>query len=146
MGLATIKIEGLQELFNKFDEVSHIVDNRAVNSAFLESANILLQAQKKAAPKDTRQGVDELKIGKVKTYKGYKKVKVGLEYGNWTYGSNNANHGGRGIWYQHWGYTTRGGKFIQGSHWMDDAYEATKAKASQMLISKLNEEIARVWR
>ena len=146
MGLASIKIEGLQDLYNKLDEVSHIVDSRAVNSAFLDSAQILLDAQKRNAPEDTGQGKRELKIGKVKTYRGYKKVKVGLEYGNWSYGSTNANHGGRGIWYQHWGYTTRGGRFIAGSHWMDDAFQASEARASAMLISQLSNEIARVWR
>ena len=146
MRLKNIKIDGLQELYNKFEEVENVVNNRQVNSAFLDSADIILKAQKKAAPKDTRQGVNNLKVGKVKKTRGFKKVKIGLEYGNWEYGPNNANHGGRGIWYQHWGYTTRGGRFIQGSFWMDDAFSASQAQASQVLINGLNQAINQVWK
>ena len=146
MGLATIKIEGLQELFNKFEEVEETVDGRKVNTAFLNSADVLLKAQQKEAPKDTRQGLKDLKVGKVKRRKGYKHVKVGLEYGNWTYGSTNENHGARGIWYQHWGYTTRGGRFIQGSFWMDDAFEKSQDKAAKTLISGINQAINEVWK
>ena len=141
-----MKIEGLQELFNKFEEVEGTVDGGKVNAAFLNSANILLKAQQQESPKDTGQGLRDLKVGKVKRRKGYKHVKVGLEYGNWTYGSTNENHGARGIWYQHWGYTTRGGRFIQGSFWMDDAFEKSRDKAAKTLISGINQAINEVWK
>lgn len=146
MGLATIEIKGLQELYNKFEEVEKIINHRKVNSAFNDSAEILLTAQKRYAPKDTGQGVQDLKIGKPKNYKGYKKVKVGLEYGNWTYGDIWKKHGARGIWYQHWGYTTRGGRFIQGSFWMDDAFSAAQPRASRVLIDGINNAIDEVWK
>lgn len=146
MGLATIKIEGLQELYNKFEEVSKIVNHRDVNKAFNNSAEVLLAAQKRYAPVRTGQGVKELKIGKPKVYKGFKKVKVGLEYGNWKYGDSYKDHGARGIWYQHWGYTAKNGRFIQGSFWMDEAYEAAKPRASQILINEINQAIDKVWK
>ena len=146
MGLATIKIEGLQELYNKFEEVSKIVNHRDVNKAFNNSAEVLLAAQKRYAPARTGQGVKELKIGKPKVYKGFKKVKVGLEYGNWKYGDSYKDHGARGIWYQHWGYTAKNGRFIQGSFWMDEAYEAAKPRASQILINEINQAIDKVWK
>lgn len=146
MGLATIKIEGLQELYNKFEEVSKVINHREVNRAFIESAQVLLSAQKRYAPVDTGQGIKDLKIGKPKNYKGFKKVKVGLEYGNWTYGDSHGEHGGRGIWYQHWGYTLRNGRFVQGSFWMNDAYDAAKPMASKILIHGVNQAIERVWK
>ena len=147
MGLATMKIEGLQELYNKFEEVSKVINQREVNVAFNNSAEVLLAAQKKYAPVgETGQGVKELKIGKPKMYKGFKRVKVGLEYGNWKYGDTYKDHGARGIWYQHWGYTTRDGRFIQGSFWMDLAYEAAKPKASRILIDGINQAIDKVWK
>lgn len=145
MGLASLKIEGLQELYNKFEEVSKVINNKEVNQAFIDSAQIVLDAQKKYAPEDTGQGKEDLKIGKPKVYKGFKNIKIGLEYGNWTYGNTNGQHGARGIWYQHWGYTTRGGRFIQGSFWMDDAFDASKIKASTILINGINQAIDRAW-
>ena len=44
MRLKNIKIDGLQELYNKFEEVENVVNNRQVNSAFLDSADIILKA------------------------------------------------------------------------------------------------------
>ena len=40
MGLATIKIEGLQELYNKFEEVSKIVNSREVNKTLFDYEQI----------------------------------------------------------------------------------------------------------
>ena len=147
MGLATIKIKGLQDVYNKFEEISKVVNHKDVNKAFNDSAEIILAAQKKYAPVGkTEQGVKELKIGKPKMYKGFKRIKIGLEYGNWKYGENYKDHGARGIWYQHWGYTTRSGRFIQGSFWMDDAFEKAKPRATQILIDGLNHAINEVWK
>ena len=44
MRLKNIKIDGLQELYNKFEEVENVVNNRQVNNAFLDSADELSQA------------------------------------------------------------------------------------------------------
>lgn len=133
-------VEGFDKLIEKLDSLGQ-AGNRYANKALRDGAKVIVNMQKKDAPRHkggpangkSSHGADNLKIGSVKTAKGSKNkyVQIGIpDSGTW--------YAAQGIYFQHHGFfNKRTNRYHAGSLWMDKSFNKAKGTATKVLISAL---------
>lgn len=134
-----IKISGFDDILNDLNNLGN-VGNKIGKKAVEEGTKIVLEQQKKDAPKDKDgdHGADKLKVTNIKKYKSTVVGKVGIDESNW----DEVDH----LYYQHYGYELwKNGERVE-PHlgWMDDSFKKVKDKASETMMSIVEQEIDKI--
>jgi len=130
-----MSVEGFDELLKKLESMGSVggtIENRALKVG----AEIIVEEQKRNAPKDTQDGSKELKVGNIRTAKSKNKyVQVGIPPGvDWDKA--------KGIYFQHHGYKNhRTGRYHAATLWMDKSFIKAKEKAMSAMLSVLEKEL-----
>lgn len=125
----------------KIDELGNI-GNKIANSALKEGAEVVLEQQKKDAPKsdDGDNAADKLLVDKIKKYKnGAKSIKIGITEQNF----EDTKH----LYFQNYGYEhyKNGERVEVHLGWMEDSFEKVKEKVSEDIKDKIRDEINKIW-
>lgn len=137
MGISFSGFDDLISDLNNLGNVGKKVGRKAVE----EGSKIVLDQQKKDAPKDKdcEHGADKLKITNIKTYKSGTVVgKVGIDSSNW----DEVDH----LYYQHYGFELwKNGERVE-PHigWMDDSFKKVEDKASNKIIEVISSELDKI--
>ena len=137
-----IKLSGFDELVNDLNNLGTI-GNKIGKQAIEEGAKIVLEQQKKDAPRDvnnSEHGADKLDITEIKKYSKSGTVvgKIGISAENW----EEAKH----LYFHHYGYELwKNGKMIN-THvgWMDDSFKKCKERATKVMIDIASKEIDKI--
>lgn len=137
-----IKLSGFDELVNDLNNLGAI-GNKIGKQAIEEGAKIVLEQQKKDAPRDTdnsKHGADQLDITEIKKYSKSGTVvgKVGISSKNW----GDCKH----LYFHHYSYELwKNGKTIT-THvgWMNDSFKKCKDKATKAMIDIASKEIDKI--
>lgn len=130
-----MSVEGFDELIKRLESMGKSGGN-IENKALKVGAAIIVEEQRKNAPKDTSNGAKELQVGSIKTAKSKNKyVQVGITPGvNWDKA--------KGIYFQHHGYRNhRTNKYHAATLWMDKSFLKAKEKAMGEMLSILQREL-----
>lgn len=137
-----VKFSGFDELVNDLNNLGTI-GNKIGKQAIEEGAKIVLEQQKKDAPRDvnnSKHGADKLDITEIKKYSKSGTVvgKVGISAENW----EEAKH----LYFHNYGYELwKNGKMIN-THvgWMDDSFKKCKERATKVMIDIASKEIDKI--
>lgn len=137
-----IKLSGFDELVNDLNNLGSI-GNKIGKQAIEEGAKIVLEQQKKDAPRDNdnnKHGADKLDITEIKKYSKSGTVvgKVGMSRENW----EEAKH----LYFHHYGFEHyKSGKMVN-VHvgWMNDSFKKCKEKAAKVMIDIASKEIDKI--
>ena len=137
-----VKFSGFDDLINDLNNLGAI-GNKIGKQAVEEGAKIVLEQQKKDAPRDAddnEHGADKLDITEIKKYakSGTVVGKVGISAENW----EEAKH----LYFQNYGYELwKNGKMIN-THvgWIDDSFKKCKDKATKVIIDVASKEIDKI--
>lgn len=136
-----VKFSGFDELINDLNNLGAI-GNKIGKKAVEEGAKIVLEQQKKDAPKDAdnEHGADKLDITEIKKYSKSGTIvgKVGISAENW----EDCKH----LYFQNYGYELwKNGKMVN-VHvgWIDDSFKKCKDKASKVIIDVAKQEIDKI--
>ncbi|MDU1566416.1 MAG: HK97 gp10 family phage protein [Clostridium sp.] len=135
-----ISFDGFDDLLSDLDNLGD-VGKKAGKKAIEEGSKVVLEQQKKDAPKDKdgEHGADKLKVTNIKTYKSGTVVgKVGIDESNW----DEVDH----LYYQHYGYELwKNGERVE-PHlgWMDDSFRKVKDKTSETMMEVVSSEIDKI--
>ena len=136
-----IDFSGFDELVNDLNNLGTI-GNKISKKAVEAGAKIVLEQQKKDAPKDNNNehGADKLEIADIKKYSksGTTVAKVGISSDNWELT--------KGLYFQHYGFEHyKSGKMVN-VHigWMDDSFKKCKEKAIEAMIDVASKEIDKI--
>ena len=134
----SVEFSGFDELINDLNNLGNI-GNKIGKKAVEEGAKIVLEQQKKDAPRDAdnEHGADKLDITEIKKYAKSSTVvaKVGISSENW----EEAKH----LYFQNYGYELwKNGKMVN-THvgWIDDSFKKCKDKATEKMIEIAKQEI-----
>ena len=125
--VAGFDLKGFDELMQKSERLKEksLKNGKAIVN---EGAKIVLEQQKKDAPRRTGKGAEALKITETKLYKTSVYAKIGINSKNWEVT--------KGLWYQHFGYHNNGlggrfhGKFVAtNAGWMNESFDKCKERA-----------------
>lgn len=137
----SVEFSGFNELINDLNNLGNI-GNKIGRQAVEEGAKIVLEQQKKDAPRDSdsEHGADKLDITEIKKYakSGTVVGKVGISSDNW----EEAKH----LYYQNYGYELwKNGEMVN-VHvgWIDDSFNKCKDKASKVMIDIASKEIDKI--
>lgn len=137
----SVEFSGFDELINDLNNLGNI-GNKIGKKAVEEGAKIVLEQQKKDAPRDAdkEHGADKLDITEIKKYakSGTVVGKVGISSENW----EEAKH----LYFQNYGYELwKNGKMVN-THvgWIDDSFKKCKDKASKVMIDIASKEIDKI--
>lgn len=140
----SVEFSGFDELVNDLNNLGAI-GNKIGKKAVEEGAKIILEQQKKDAPRDAdaddnEHGADKLDITEIKKYakSGTVVGKVGISAENW----EQCEH----LYFQNYGYELwKNGKMIT-THvgWINDSFKKVKDKASEKIIEIAKQEIDKI--
>lgn len=137
----SVEFSGFDELINDLNNLGNI-GNKIGKKAVEEGAKIVLEQQKKNAPRDAdnEHGADKLDITEIKKYakSGTVVAKVGISSENW----EEAKH----LYFQNYGYELwKNGKMVN-THvgWIDDSFKKCKDKATEKMIEIAKQEIDKI--
>ena len=137
----SVEFSGFDELINDLNNLGNI-GNKIGKKAVEEGAKIVLEQQKKDAPRDAdnEHGADKLDITEIKKYakSGTVVAKVGISSENW----EEAKH----LYFQNYGYELwKNGKMVN-THvgWIDDSFKKCKDKATEKMIEIAKQEIDKI--
>ena len=138
----SVEFSGFNELINDLNNLGNI-GNKIGRQAVEEGAKIVLEQQKKDAPRDADDndhGADKLDITEIKKYSKSGTIvgKVGISADNW----EEAKH----LYYQNYGYELwKNGEMVN-VHvgWIDDSFKKVKDKASEKIIEIAKQEIDKI--
>lgn len=128
---SSLKIEGLEELVKKLETMGTAA-NKVSNTALKAGGTIIVEQQKKDAPKKTHKGANALKLGRIRTAKSKNKyVQIGIPDGEtWMIA--------KGIYFQHYGFYNHVAKrYIAATLWMDKSVEKVADQATEAMIGVL---------
>lgn len=136
-----IELSGFDELVSDLNNLGSI-GNKIGKKAIEEGAKIVLEQQKKDAPRssDNDHGADKLDIAEIKKYSKSGTVvgRIGITKENW--------ESVKGLYFQHYGFEHyRSGEMID-IHlgWMNDSFKNCKEKASEVIIDIASKEIDKI--
>lgn len=137
-----IEFSGFDELVNDLNNLGAI-GNKIGKQAVEEGAKIVLEQQKKDAPRDaanSEHGADTLDITEIKKYykSGTVVGKVGISSENW--------EEAKPLYFHHYGYELwKNGEMIN-THvgWMNDSFKKCKDKATKVMIDIASKEIDKI--
>lgn len=116
------------------------VGAKCANTILKEGAEEVLKNQKQDAPKspDGDNGADKLNMSNIKTYKGSKSIKIGINSDVW----EDISH----LHYQNFGYELwkNGKKYEPHLGWIDKSFDSCKDKVKEQMINKMQIEINRI--
>lgn len=135
-----ISFSGFDDLLNDLNNIGN-VGNKISRKAIEEGTKIVLEQQKKDAPKsdDNDHGADKLKVTDIKRYSSGTVVgKVGIDSSNW----DDVDH----LYYQHYGFELwkNGERVDPHLGWMDDSFKKIEGKASEEMIKIISSEIDKI--
>lgn len=137
----SVEFSGFDELINDLNNLGNI-GNKIGKKAVEEGAKIVLEQQKKDAPRDAdnEHGADKLDITEIKKYSKSGTVvgKVGISAENW----EECKH----LYFQNYGYELwKNGKMVN-THvgWIDDSFKKCKDKATEKMIEIAKQEIDKI--
>lgn len=137
----SVEFNGFDELINDLNNLGAI-GNKIGKKAVEEGAKIVLEQQKKDAPRDAddnEHGADKLDITEIKNSKSGTIVgKVGISAENW----EDCKH----LYFQNYGYELwKNGKMVN-AHigWIDDSFKKCKDKASEKIVEIAKQEINKI--
>ena len=136
-----IELNGFDELISDLNNLGSI-GNKIGKQAIEEGAKIVLEQQKKDAPRsgDDDHGADKLDITEIKKYtkSGTVVGRVGISSDNWEFT--------KGLYFNHYGFEHyKSGKMVD-VHigWMNDSFKKCKEKASEKIIDIASKEIDKI--
>lgn len=134
-----VSFSGFDELINDLNNLGSI-GNKIGKKAVEEGAKIILEQQKKDAPRDAdnEHGADKLDITEIKKYSGTIVGKIGISAENW----EDCKH----LYFQNYGYELwKNGKMVN-THvgWIDDSFKKCKDKATEKMIEIAKQEIDKI--
>lgn len=136
-----IELNGFDELISDLNNLGSI-GNKIGKQAIEEGAKIVLEQQKKDAPRsgDDDHGADKLDITEIKRYAKSGTIigRVGISKENW--------ESVKGLYFQHYGFEHyKSGKIVD-IHigWMNDSFKKCKEKASEVIIDIASKEIDKI--
>ena len=137
-----IKLSGFDELVNDLNNLGAI-GNKIGKQAIEEGAKIVLEQQKKDAPRDkndSKHGADKLDITEIKKYakSGTVVGRVGISSDNWEFT--------KGLYFNHYGFEHyKSGRMVN-VHvgWMNDSFKKCKEKAAKVMIDIASKEIDKI--
>lgn len=136
----SVSFDGFDELVNDLNNLGNI-GNKIGRKAVEEGAKIVLEQQKKDAPrdKDSKHGADKLDITEIKKYSKSGIVgRVGISSDNW----EDCKH----LYFHNYGFEHyKSGKMVN-VHvgWMNDSFKKCKEKASEKIIEIAKQEIDKI--
>lgn len=137
-----IELSGFDELINDLNNLGNI-GNKIGKQAVEGASKIILQQQKKDAPRDadnSKHGAEALEVTEIKKYSksGTTVAKIGISSDNW----EKTDH----LYFHHYGYELwKNGQMIN-THvgWMDDSFNKCKDKADKAMIDIVQKEIDKI--
>ena len=136
------KLSGFDELVNDLNNLGAI-GNKIGKQAIEEGAKIVLEQQKKDAPRDkndSKHGADKLDITEIKKYakSGTVVGRVGISSDNWEFT--------KGLYFNHYGFEHyKSGKMVNVNvGWMNDSFKKCKEKAAKVMIDIASKEIDKI--
>lgn len=137
----SIELSGFDELVSDLNNLGSI-GNKIGKKAIEEGAKIVLEQQKKDAPRseDDDHGADKLDITEIKRYAKSGTIigRVGISKDNWEYT--------KGLYFNNYGFEHyKSGKIVD-IHigWMNDSFKKCKEKASEVIIDIASKEIDKI--
>ena len=137
----SVELSGFDELISDLNNLGAI-GNKIGRKAVEEGAKIVLEQQKKDAPKsdDNDHGADKLDITEIKKYakSGTVVGRVGISSDNWEFT--------KGLYFNHYGFEHyKSGKMVD-VHvgWMNDSFKKCKDKAAKIMIDIASKEIDKI--
>ena len=137
-----IKLSGFDELVNDLNNLGAI-GNKIGKQAIEEGAKIVLEQQKKDAPRDkndSKHGADKLDITEIKKYakSGTVVGRVGISSDNWEFT--------KGLYFNHYGFEHYKSRKMVNVHvgWMNDSFKKCKEKAAKVMIDIASKEIDKI--
>lgn len=134
-----IETKGFDELIRKLEDMGTkgvLVAKKGV----LSGANIVLEQQKKDAPKDDGDSAEALSIGQVAKYKTGVYAKIGITKDNW--------ERTKPLYFQHFGYNNKGWNMskkpklvVRHVGWMNRSFEKVEERAKQAIIDEVKNAI-----
>lgn len=136
-----IELNGFDELISDLNNLGSI-GNKIGKQAIEEGAKIVLEQQKKDAPRsgDDDHGADKLDITEIKRYakSGTTIGRVGISKDNWEFT--------KGLYFNHYGFEHyKSGKMVD-VHigWMSESFKKCKDKASEVIMDIASKEIDKI--
>lgn len=137
----SLELSGFDELISDLNNLGAI-GNKIGRKAVEEGAKIVLEQQKKDAPRsdDNDHGADKLDITEIKKYakSGTVVGRVGISSDNWEFT--------KGLYFNHYGFEHyKSGKMVD-VHvgWMNDSFKKCKDKAAKIMIDIASKEIDKI--
>ena len=137
----SVELSGFDELISDLNNLGAI-GNKIGRKAVEEGAKIVLEQQKKDAPRsdDNDHGADKLDITEIKKYakSGTVVGRVGISSDNWEFT--------KGLYFNHYGFEHyESGKMVD-VHvgWMNDSFKKCKDKAAKIMIDIASKEIDKI--
>lgn len=137
----SVELSGFDELISDLNNLGTI-GNKIGRKAVEEGAKIVLEQQKKDAPRsdDNDHGADKLDITEIKKYAKSGTVigRVGISSDNWEFT--------KGLYFNHYGFEHyKSGKMVD-VHvgWMNDSFKKCKDKAARVMIDIASKEIDKI--
>nr|DAN39037.1 MAG TPA: hypothetical protein [Caudoviricetes sp.] len=137
----SVELSGFDELISDLNNLGAI-GNKIGRKAVEEGAKIVLEQQKKDAPRsdDNDHGADKLDITEIKKYakSGTVVGRVGISSYNWEFT--------KGLYFNHYGFEHyKSGKMVD-VHvgWMNDSFKKCKDKAAKIMIDIASKEIDKI--
>ncbi len=137
----SVELSGFDELISDLNNLGAI-GNKIGRKAVEEGAKIVLEQQKKDAPRsdDNDHGADKLDITEIKKYakSGTVVGRVGISSDNWEFT--------KGLYFNHYGFEHyKSGKMVD-VHvgWMNDSFKKCKDKAAKIMIDIASKEIDKI--
>lgn len=137
----SIELSGFDELINDLNNLGD-VGKKVGRKAVQEASKIVLQQEKKDAPRDahnSNHGANKLKVTQIKQYKSGTVVgKIGIDSSNWEAVSH--------LYYQHYGFEHYKSKKMVTVHvgWMNDSFNKCKEKAAKVMMDVASQEIDKI--
>lgn len=136
----SLDVKGFDSLLKKLDSLGSVGD-KVGKKAVRAGLKVVLDQEKKDAPKDSGNSASKLRITNIKQYKGGTVWgKVGIDGKNWEQC--------KALYYQHYGYINHrtGDKVTKHVGWMSESFEKCKSEAEQEMIRAANNEISSILR
>ena len=137
----SVELSGFDELISDLNNLGAI-GNKIGRKAVEEGAKIVLEQQKKDAPRsdDNDHGADKLDITEIKKYakSGTVVGRVGISSDNWEFT--------KVLYFNHYGFEHyKSGKMVD-VHvgWMNDSFKKCKDKAAKIMIDIASKEIDKI--
>ena len=135
-----LKLSGFDDLFDDLNNLGN-VGKKIGRKAVQEGSKIVLEQQKKDAPKNTSESAKNLKVTKVKTYKsGNTWANIGIDGSNF----NEV----KGLYFNHYGFELwKNGERVE-PHvgWMDESLKKVEDKASEKMMQIVSSELDEILR